>query len=145
MDRIFNTNYNHNGLDIALFVFRVALALLMLSHGIPKLNTLLAGGEIQFMDFMGLGTKASLALAVLAEFGCSILILLGLGTRLAVIPLITTMLVAVLIVHANDPLKNKEVALLYLVSYLVLWIAGSGRFSLDRLISTNLNKARRGY
>lgn len=145
MNRIFNTNFNHNSLDIALLIFRISLALLMLSHGIPKLNSLIAGGEVQFPDIIGIGAKTTLILAVFAEVFCSFLILLGLATRLAVLPLITTMLIAIFIAHGNDGLKEKELAIHFLVSYLVLLIVGAGGFSIDKILSRKITRARRGY
>lgn len=145
MNRIFNTNYHHRSLDIVLLILRVSLAILMLSHGIDKLNTLLAGGTIQFPDPMGVGATASLALTVFAEVFCSILVLFGLAVRLAVIPLIITMLVAILVIHGADGLKEKELALHYLLGYLVLLFAGAGALSIDKIISGKSIRSRRGY
>lgn len=145
MNSIFNTNYHHRSLDIVLLILRVSLALLMLSHGIDKLNTLLAGGTIQFPDPMGVGATASLALAVFAEVFCSVLVLFGLAVRLAVIPLIITMLVAILVIHGADGLKEKELAIHYLLGYLVLLFAGAGALSIDKIISSKSIRSRRGY
>jgi putative oxidoreductase len=115
----------------------------MLTHGYGKLQSALAGGEIQFMDPFGLGQAASLYLAVFAEFFCSIFLILGFATRLAVIPLIVTMLVAVLIAHGSDPFEKKEMALHYLLVYLVILVCGAGKYSLDYFISRNISKRRR--
>ncbi|MBB5639119.1 putative oxidoreductase [Pedobacter cryoconitis] len=145
MNRLFNTNYNHSGLDFVLLILRIGIAGLMLSHGIGKLEMLLAGGEIKFMDPIGLGDTATLALAVFAEVVCSVLVLLGLALRLAVIPLIVTMLVAIFIAHGNDGLKEKELAIHYLLTYIVLIFAGGGRFSIDSIISRKSARARRSY
>lgn len=145
MYRLFNTNYNHRSLDFALLILRLAIALLMLTHGIAKLNTLLEGGEIKFPDPIGVGSVLSLVFAVFAEVFCSVLILLGLATRLAVLPLIVTMLVAVLIIHSNDGMKEKELGLHYLLTYIVLLFAGSGRFSVDSLISKKTTRSKRSY
>ncbi len=106
----------------------------MLTHGYPKLQRLLSG-EMRFGDPLGLGPEVSLVLAVFAEFVCAILIVLGLGTRLAAIPLIVTMSVAAFIAHGGDPFGRKEMALLYLVLYVVLLITGSGKFSLDQILN----------
>ncbi len=65
----------------------------------------------------------------------SILILIGFGTRLAAIPLIITMAVAAFLIHSADPFGKQEMAILYLVVYVVLLIAGSGRYSLDSLLA----------
>jgi putative oxidoreductase len=76
-----------------------------------------------------------LALAVFAEVFCSILIMLGLFTRLSAIPLIITMLVAWLMVHISDPFGDQELAVFYLVSYVVLFLQGAGWYSIDSLMN----------
>ncbi len=128
-----------------LLILRVSVALLMLAHGIPKLNTLLAGGPVEFADPIGVGETASLVLAVFAEVLCSLLLLLGMAVRLATVPLIITMLIAVFIVHAKDGLEQQEQGLQYLLAYLVLLFAGGGAISIDKLISRNNIRSRRGY
>lgn len=143
MKRLFNTNLNLESTHLMLLVIRIAVAAFMLTHGYPKLQKLLAGGEIQFGDPIGVGVHTSLVLAVFAEFVCSILIFLGLATRLATLPLIVTMAIAVFIVHAADPFVNKELGLLYLLIYLVLLVVGAGKYSIDQLISRNSHRRRR--
>lgn len=63
---------------------------------------------------------------------------MGLFTRFALIPLIITMVVAGFVIHANDPLfdrgPSKELALMYLFPYIILFLTGPGRFSLDHVI-----------
>jgi len=105
----------------------------MLTHGVPKLQRLLTG-EFQFGDPIGLGPEVSLILAVFAEFFCSVLLILGLGTRLATIPLMVTMAVAGFVAHGTDPFGRKELALFYLVAYAVILLLGGGKYSTDRFI-----------
>lgn len=133
--KMLRTGTNDDLLDILVLVLRVSLAAFMITHGWPKLSKLLAGGEIQFGDPIGLGPALSLILVVFAEFFCSILIGIGLGTRLASIPLMFTMFVAAFIAHGDDPFRRKETALLYLLFYLMLLIVGSRKYSLDFLFS----------
>lgn len=103
----------------------------MLTHGIPKLLKLFGSEEITFADPLGIGMGITLALVVFAEFICSILVIIGLGTRLAAIPLIITMFTAAFIIHAADPFQQKEMAILYLLIFIVLLITGGGKHSLD--------------
>src|SRR5688572_22887349 len=107
LKRIFSTNLNIPYADIVLLLVRIGVAALMLSHGIPKLGKLFSGEPIKFADPIGVGVVPTLALAVFAEVVCSIFILTGLGTRLASIPPLITMLVAAVIVHASDPIGKK--------------------------------------
>lgn len=118
--------------DVALLLIRVGFGVLMLTHGIPKFQMLFSGEAVQFLPLFGLSATASMALAATAEVGGSILLIIGLGTRLAVIPLIFTMLVAVFVAHASDPLAVKEPAIHFLIVYFALLFAGSGRYSVDK-------------
>jgi len=133
MSRIFSTKVGNFNLNIGLFILRVSAGGFMLSHGYPKLQRLLAG-EMNFGDPLGLGPEVSLVLAVFAEFVCAILVMLGLGTRLATIPLIVTMAVAAFIAHGADPFGRKEMALLYLVVFVVLLLTGGGKYSADNFM-----------
>ena len=134
MEKSYTTSLNLPSIDVALFILRVGAAALILTHGIPKLLMLFGGGEIQFADPIGLGMETSLTLSVFAEFICAILLGLGLGTRLAAIPLIINMSVAFFIFHAQDPFKAKELALVYLLIFTVLLITGSGKYALDHYL-----------
>lgn len=122
-----------------LLLTRISVALLMLTHGVPKLDKLLEGGDIQFADPIGLGPTLSLILVVFSEVVCSILIAVGYKSRLATIPLIITMLVAAFITHANDGIFKQEKALLYILVYTMIILSGSGRFSVDNLLKGRKN------
>lgn len=135
MKRLLSTGTNEVYLDLVVLILRLSIAALMIRHGLPKLSKLLEGGEIQFADPIGVGATFSLVLAVFSEFLCSIFIAIGLGTRLASIPLIITMFVAAFISHGADPFGRKELALLYLLFYFILLIVGSRKFSIDFLIT----------
>src|SRR5690606_21604927 len=108
-----------HGHDIALLVLRTIPSLFMLQHGWGKLerwDTLLG----TFADPLGIGAAPSFLLAVFAEFFCSLLLIAGIFTRYAAIPLVITMLVAALVVHAGDPWAKKELPLLFATVYCVI-------------------------
>jgi putative oxidoreductase len=105
----------------------------MLTHGWGKFKKLI-NGDFQFADPIGIGPELSLVLTSFSEFICAILIIIGLKSRIASIPLILTMLVAAFIVHAEDPIGKKEFPLLYLAMFLGIFLMGSGKYSIDGLM-----------
>lgn len=124
--------WSASAIDWASLILRLTLGGLMLTHGYPKLMGML-GGNWQFADPIGIGEPASLVLTVFAEFVCSLLLIFGLWTRVALVPLIITMLVAVFIIHAPDGMDKKEHGLMYLLPYIAVFLLGSGKFSIDAL------------
>lgn len=133
MKSTFSTNINNNAVNFWLLVSRVVVGASMLTHGISKVQNLLSG-HIQFADPFGFGSTPSLILATFAEFFCSILLILGLATRLAMVPLMITMGVVIFSVLSHQPFAKKELAVLYLVAFLGFFIVGAGRYSVDHLI-----------
>lgn len=120
--------------DAGLLILRVFVGVTMLaSHGWGKMMKLITG-DTGFADVFGIGETASLILAVFAEVLCSLFIALGLFTRATLIPLIITMLVAVFVIHGDDPFGKKEFGLLYLIPYITLLLTGPGKYSIDKLI-----------
>lgn len=125
--------------SIGLLILRLGVGAYMTSHGWGKLQMVLAGDFDNFGDPIRLGSGLSLVLAMTAEFACALLVMLGLATRLAAVPVVFAMGVAAFVVHANDPWsmgpgRSKEPALLFLIPFLALIFTGAGRFSIDALI-----------
>ncbi|UCC79552.1 MAG: DoxX family protein [Candidatus Zixiibacteriota bacterium] len=121
--------------SIGLLVLRVTVGLMMaFGHGLGKLVSY-GVRAANFPDPFGIGSPVSLGMVVFAEFFCSLALVLGFLTRSAAIPLIIAMLVAAFVIHGDDPFGRKELALMYLASFVVILIAGPGKYSLDRLFS----------
>lgn len=117
--------------DIGLAVLRILSSAFLLSHGIPKLQKLI-GGDFQFADPIGIGSTPSLFITTIGEVICPILIIVGYKTRWAAIPIVVIMAVAAFIVHGSDPFGRKEMALIYLVIFVVIMLLGPGRYSIDK-------------
>lgn len=134
LKQIFNPGHYPKNINIALLVLRLVAGALMLTHGFGKLQLLFGSEPIQFHDPLGVGEVTSLVLAVFAEFLCSILLIVGLGTRLVVIPLLFTMMVAVFVIHINDGIGKQELPLLYAIIFIAIATTGAGKYSLDYLL-----------
>jgi putative oxidoreductase len=143
--------------SIGLLILRLGIGGYLITHGWGKLQMLLAGGAEKFGDPIGLGSTLSLALVTTSEFLCALLIILGLATRLAAVPVVISMAVAAFVIHAGDPWTmeaaanaffsgasktwfSKEPALLYLIPFLSLVFTGGGKISLDGLIAVRRNQ-----
>lgn len=121
---------------IAILLLRLGVAALVMTHGIPKLMRVL-DGDFGFGDPLGIGPTLSLLLVTFAEAICAFFILLGLWTRLSAIVLILNFIVVVFIAHADDPFSNKEKGTFFLISFIVLFLTGAGKYSFDKLIGKN--------
>ncbi|WP_188368981.1 DoxX family protein [Muriicola marianensis] len=117
--------------NIGLALLRISASAMMLAHGYPKFQKLISG-DFEFGDPIGLGATPTLFLAIIAEFICPILIIIGFKTRWAAIPTAITMAVAAFIVHGEDPFGTKEKALLFLSMFVVIMLLGPGKFSVDK-------------
>jgi putative oxidoreductase len=119
---------------IGLLIVRVvAGATMIYGHGWGKFQKFISG-DWSFADPIGLGEGVSLGLAAGAEFGAALLVVVGLATRFAALPLVITMLVAAFIFHAGDPFGDKEMAIVYATIFLSLFFTGPGKISLDHVL-----------
>lgn len=121
-------------LDLALLLMRMAVSIMILAHGWAKITNY-SKYLNQFADPLGLGIATSLQLTIFAEFFCAILVALGFMTRLALTPLVIAMATVALVVHGDGPFGRQELPLLYLVSFLFLFLTGPGKYSMDTQIS----------
>ena len=137
---IFDTTRDKKLYNFILFLVRITIACFMLTHGLKKLDLLLSDDPVQFADPFGVGSVATLILVIFAEVVCSALLIIGLATRLVVLPLIVTMAVAVFMIHKTDGFERQELGSIYLLVYVFLLVTGSGKYSLEYLICRKRRK-----
>ena len=123
--------------SMVLLFARIIFGFLFLSHGIAKLHTY-ANLPDTFPNPIGLGSTLSLWLVLFAEILCAIGFILGTLFRLCLIPMIFTMCIAFFIIHAGDSLAVREPSLMYLTIFVLLYITGPGKYSIDGILRTFL-------
>ena len=122
---------NNALVHLGLALLRILPSVFMLTHGYPKLVKLI-NGNTEFANPLGIGEAPTLFLAIIGEFICPILMIIGFKTRWSAIPSAITMFVAAFMVHGADPFGTKEKALLYLVIFVVIFLLGPGKYSVDK-------------
>lgn len=118
--------------DSAILFMRIFIGTMMLTHGIGKLQNYNAIVN-SFPDPLGIGSAASFTLITLTEVGCSVLIIMGLFTRLATLPLIFGMYIATFIAFPEKTFAEGELSFVYMGIYIMLLVSGGGRYALDAL------------
>lgn len=126
------------GVSLLLLAVRIVFGLLLLSHGVEKwtdFSALSTGFPAPF----GMDTTHALWLILFIEIACSLGFIFGALYRIVLIPMILAMATAVFVVHGADAFRAKELALVYLVVFIVMYIAGPGKYSIDRYLAVRVS------
>ncbi len=135
----YKTNLNLQNIDLGLLILRIAFSGFLLTHGVLKFVKFFGNEPIKFADPLGFGEVFTFSFAVFAEFFCALFVLFGFLTRIAVIPIIITMLTVVFVVWLPEGFGKMEMPLLYLSAFIVLLITGGGKYSVDFLLGKGKN------
>ena len=134
---LFPSKPNGVAASTILLIARIVFGILLMNHGIEKwanyheLST-------EFPDPLGIGSPLSLGLAIFGEMACSMAFIIGFLYRLAMIPMIFTMGMAFFVIHGNDPFAVKELAFIYLVVFILMYIIGPGNYAVDHFLAKDL-------
>ncbi|MDF3202927.1 DoxX family protein [Pseudomonas sp. 1912-s] len=120
--------------DFGLLFLRVSGGLFLLwVHGLPKL--LDYGEQLKVIeDPFHVGASVTLLLAIFAEVFCPLLIVAGVLVRLACLPILAVLLVALLVVHPEWSLFEGQFGWLLLILFTSILIAGPGRLVLSQRV-----------
>ncbi len=119
-------------IDAGLFFLRLAGSLLLLYvHGLPKVFHF-SEELTRIEDPFGLGPYMSLLPAIFAEVICPLFIIAGVATRLACVPIIVVLLVAMLAVHPDWSIAEGQFGWLLLIIFTTLLLTGPGRWRIRR-------------
>ena len=133
MRRLLSTKYSAGAFSAAMLALRLISGILIMHHGYGKLINFNATAQ-HMPSFFGISSTISAALAVFAEFFCGLFIIIGLFTRLAAIPLIIMLCVALFKINNGHVFADGEMATLYLGAFIVLLLVGPGKVSVDSMI-----------
>jgi putative oxidoreductase len=117
--------------NAALLVFRILLAIeLFRVHGMKKFR--IENGQKEHVpNPLHLPEKLNGLVATFSDTVVPFLIILGIGTRLAVLPTIGVTAVGYFVVHRKDSLEVRDVPYMYTLSLLLILALGAGKYSLD--------------
>src|SRR5215475_6121454 len=131
MKRLLSTSYTETTFNLATFLLRCTFAFLIcLIHGVPKLANF-SQWQHNFYNFLHMGQSFSLVLSIIAEVFASMLLVLGVFSRLAALLLVIDTFVAAFIYHQGQPIQKYEDAVLYFTGFLVILLIGPGKWSVD--------------
>lgn len=120
------------GISVLILVLRVFFGILFFSHGLEKLMNFDVLSD-SYPSVLGFGSYMTLMVTIFCEFACSMFLIAGLMVRVTVIPMIAAMAVAFFDVH-DAMFPEGELSFIYLITFVILYITGPGRYSLDYLI-----------
>lgn len=124
--------------NIALLFFRVLLAWeLFRVHGLKKFRGR-DGQREQVPNPLHLPERLNRSVATLSDIVAPFLIMLGVATRLVVLPVIGVTAIGYFVVHRRDSPEVRDVPYIYTLSMLLLLALGAGAFSIDQILSTKI-------
>ncbi|HTE09295.1 MAG TPA: DoxX family protein [Flavitalea sp.] len=133
MGKLFSTSYSASTFNIALLILRITGGIFIIPHGYDKFVHYQQYKPTS-LNFLHLGSGPSLALNIFAEVICGALVILGLFTRLATIPLLINMAVVVLIAEQADFFGKAEHGAMFFGIFLTILLTGPGKISVDGMI-----------
>lgn len=127
-------------ISLLILALRVFFGFLFFSHGLDKMMNF---NELSYTypSAFGFGSYMTLMLSIFCEFACSLFLIVGLIVRITVIPMIVAMAVAFFDIH-DGMFPQGELSLIYMILFVILYITGPGKYSLDYLIDMRFQKER---
>ncbi|AIB42867.1 DoxX family protein [Pseudomonas sp. WCS374] len=135
------SSFNDRMQDFGLLFLRISGAVFLLCvHGLPKLLDFSAQLKL-IEDPFHMGATLTLCMAIFAEVLCPLLIIAGVLTRLACLPILFLLLVAMVVIHPEWTIDQAQFGWLLTIIFTSLLIAGPGRLALNGLLAGALRYA----
>lgn len=135
---LFPQYFRGKGVSLLILVVRVFFGVLFFTHGLDKMinfNYLVD----TYPSVLGFGSYTTLMVSIFCEFCCSLFLIAGLLDRIITLPMIVAMGVAFFNIH-DAMMPEGELALIYFIVFIILFLVGPGRYSLDYLIDIRFKK-----
>ena len=118
--------------DLTMLLLRILVGFsLFYKHGIEKL-TGFSNMQTHFPDPFHIGVTPGLMFALLTDGVCSLLIIVGLASRLAALLIIFNVSVVFFFLHGGSIVDaHAEMGYVYLAAFLCILLAGAGKYSID--------------
>ena len=133
-------HFRGKGVSLLLLVVRVFFGVLFFTHGLEKMMNFQQLSD-SYPSVLGFGSYMTLMVTIFCEFCCSLFLISGLLTRIMTLPMIVAMGVAFFDVH-DAMIPEGELALIYMTVFIILFLTGPGRYSMDYLIDVKLSRER---
>lgn len=120
--------------NIIILIFRVFLMLeLFRVHGMKKFRV--ENGQREHVpNPLHLPEKLNSLVATFSDTVVPILVIIGVGTRLVLLPSIGVTAIGYFVVHRKDSIEVRDVPYMYTLSLLLLWAVGPGTYALDNYL-----------
>ncbi|MBO5876953.1 MAG: DoxX family protein [Bacteroidales bacterium] len=128
-------------ISLLILALRVFFGILFFSHGLDKMINF---NELSYTypSVLGFGSYMTLMVSIFCEFACSLFLIVGLLVRITVIPMIASMAVAFFDIH-DGMFPAGELSLIYMILFVILYITGPGRYSVDYLIDMKFQRDKK--
>lgn len=131
-DFLFPNPTDSKAYSLLLLTLRIFFGPMLMTHGLDKLYHYT---ELCFVfpDPVGIGREISLLFAIFGELFCSVAFMFGALYRITMIPMLIVVAFAFFRIHEGS-VNQGELAFIYLMVLVLLYIAGPGKYSIDAKI-----------
>lgn len=137
---LFPHHFRGKGVSFFILLIRLFFGVMFFIHGLDKMMNFSELSEV-YPNVLGFGSYMTLMVTIFCEFCCSLFLIAGLLVRIMVLPMIAAMAVAFFDVH-DAMLPQGELSLIYLVVFVMLYVVGPGKYSIDYLIDSKYRKEK---
>jgi len=135
---LFPQYFRGKGISFLILLLRLFFGVLFFMHGLDKMTNFSVLSD-NYPSVLGLGSYTTLMVTIFCEFACSIFLMVGLMTRIVLIPMALAMAVAFFDIH-DGMMPEGELSLIFMIVFIILFMTGPGKYSIDWLIDRRVKK-----